>query len=65
MVYYRLHGSPKMYYSAYTEQYIELLATRIGADLAQERLVWCILDNTTLGGAARNALELLRRIAGP
>lgn len=61
-VYYRLHGSPKMYYSAYTEQYIESLAARIGADRAQERSVWCIFDNTTLGAAARNGLELLARI---
>lgn len=62
MIYYRLHGSPRMYYSAYTEQYLELLGTRILADLAREQLVWCIFDNTALGAATRNALDLLARI---
>lgn len=56
MSYYRLHGSPKIYCSAYTDQYIESLATRIRSDRADERVVWCIFDNTALGAATRNAL---------
>lgn len=63
MSYYRLHGSPKMYYSAYTDQYIESLATRIRSDRADERVVWCIFDNTALGAATRNALDMLARTA--
>jgi uncharacterized protein YecE (DUF72 family) len=59
MAYYRLHGSPKMYYSAYTEEYVEALASRIGEDAAAGRQVWCIFDNTTLGAATGNALDLL------
>lgn len=57
--YYRLHGSPRTYYSAYTPQYIESLATRIQGELRDGKLVWCIFDNTALGAATSNALELL------
>lgn len=58
MSYYRLHGSPKIYYSAYSEEYVAALASRIQADAGEGRPVWCIFDNTTLGAATRNALEL-------
>src|SRR4051794_14248133 len=45
LVYYRLHGSPKMYYSAYPAEYLDALAD----PLTQARIaapVWCIFDNT-------------------
>jgi uncharacterized protein YecE (DUF72 family) len=58
MSYYRLHGSPRIYYSAYSEEYIAALASRLQADAGEGRSVWCIFDNTTLGAATRNALEL-------
>jgi uncharacterized protein YecE (DUF72 family) len=60
--YYRLHGSPKMYYSAYPEEYLDALAARLRADAAAGRSVWCIFDNTTLGAATRNALDLRSRL---
>lgn len=60
--YYRLHGSPKMYYSAYSAEFIAALATRLREDLAAIRSVWCIFDNTTLGAATGNALDLLRAL---
>lgn len=60
--YYRLHGSPRTYYSAYTEEYLDALAVRIQADRAAGRQVWCIFDNTTLGAATRNALDLRSRL---
>jgi uncharacterized protein YecE (DUF72 family) len=62
MRYYRLHGSPKMYYSAYSEEYLAALASRLQADRAAGRTVWCIFDNTTLGAATRNALDLRSRL---
>ncbi|HEX3556456.1 MAG TPA: DUF72 domain-containing protein [Thermoanaerobaculia bacterium] len=58
MSYYRLHGSPKIYYSAYSAEFIAVLASRIQADAEADRQVWCIFDNTTLGAATRNASEL-------
>ena len=58
LVYHRLHGSPRMYYSAYDGDYLRALAPRLRADAAA-REVWCIFDNTAAGAAARNALDLL------
>ena len=55
--YYRLHGSPKVYYSRYSAEFIRTLADRLREDAAG-RIVWCIFDNTTLGAATGNALEL-------
>lgn len=63
MTYYRLHGSPRMHYSAYTEQYLASLASRIQTDLLEHRTAWCIFDNTTLGAATTNALDLIARLA--
>lgn len=60
--YYRLHGSPKMYYSAYDADFIEQLAVRMHADVNAGRTVWAIFDNTTLGAATRNALDLARAL---
>jgi uncharacterized protein YecE (DUF72 family) len=60
--YYRLHGSPRMYYSVYPQSQIDDLGARIEADRQEDRQVWCIFDNTTLGGATRNALDLRARL---
>lgn len=64
LAYYRLHGSPRIYYSAYDADYLDALAARIGADLRAGREVWCIFDNTAAGAAAQNALELVSRLDG-
>ncbi|HYQ84885.1 MAG TPA: DUF72 domain-containing protein, partial [Rubrobacter sp.] len=61
--YYRLHGSPRIYYSAYSDDYLASLAERIRADIGEGRTVWCIFDNTTLGAATGNALDLASRLA--
>jgi uncharacterized protein YecE (DUF72 family) len=56
--YWRLHGSPKIYYSAYSNEFINRLAHRLKREKEEGRVVWCIFDNTTLGAATRNALDL-------
>ena len=56
--YFRLHGSPKVYYSSYPDEFIARLADRLSQEVAEERTVWCIFDNTTLGAATRNAIDL-------
>jgi uncharacterized protein YecE (DUF72 family) len=61
MSYYRLHGSPKIYYSTYSAEFIVSLADRLTQD-SVERDVWVIFDNTTLGAATRNALELREQL---
>jgi uncharacterized protein YecE (DUF72 family) len=62
LVYYRLHGSPEMYYSAYAAAYLDALAERLTALARSDVPAWCIFDNTALGAATRNALELLERL---
>ena len=58
MSYYRLHGWPKVYYSTYSAAFIESLAERLREERSAGRAVWVIFDNTTLGAATRNALDL-------
>ena len=61
--YYRLHGSPRVYYSAYDARYLRRLAARLKADDAET--IWCIFDNTASGAAIANALSLLSLLARP
>ena len=56
--YYRLHGSPTIYRSSYDAAFLEALAFQVRQDAEAERRVWVIFDNTTLGAATRNALDL-------
>jgi uncharacterized protein YecE (DUF72 family) len=56
LAYWRLHGSPKMYFSAYSEAQLSALAQTLGSGPAQT--VWCIFDNTGEGAAAADALTL-------
>lgn len=58
LVYYRLHGSPRRYYSEYGEEFARRLADEILA-LPRRTSVWCIFDNTASGAAAADALGLL------
>lgn len=58
LAYFRLHGSPRMYYSAYEDQYLNALAVRLRALRRRRIPTWCIFDNTTLGAASGNALDL-------
>jgi len=55
--YVRLHGSPRIYYSAYEASFLHRLGERLAAMLATSD-VWCIFDNTALGAAMENALDL-------
>jgi uncharacterized protein YecE (DUF72 family) len=55
--YFRLHGSPRIYYSAYEASFLHGLDERLTALLATSD-VWCIFDNTALGAAMENALTL-------
>jgi uncharacterized protein YecE (DUF72 family) len=63
LAYYRLHGSPRVYWSAYDEAYLEALASRLTSEAAAGRDVWCVFDNTASGAAAANALDLRRMLA--
>lgn len=54
--YYRLHGSPRIYYSAYSPEYLAAMAERIASDAAAEIETWCIFDNTAAFAATGDAL---------
>jgi uncharacterized protein YecE (DUF72 family) len=62
MTYVRLHGSPRTYYSSYTDDYLDALAPRLAVEAEAGRETWCIFDNTAAGAAAQNALDLLARL---
>jgi uncharacterized protein YecE (DUF72 family) len=51
--YWRLHGSPRIYYSPYGEEALTALAARLAARSDAE--TWCVFDNTALGAAVENA----------
>lgn len=59
--YFRLHGSPRLYYSAYSSDFLKELAMRLLVRATNSE-AWCIFDNTTLGSATSNALELKDRL---
>lgn len=57
--YYRLHGSPRKYFSGYEDESIRRLASAL-EEAARE--VWCIFDNTAGGAAAGDAFNLSNAI---
>jgi uncharacterized protein YecE (DUF72 family) len=58
LAYFRLHGSPRTYWSRYDENFIAALARTVESIPAAEE-VWCVFDNTAGGAAIENAWELL------
>jgi uncharacterized protein YecE (DUF72 family) len=61
IAYFRLHGSPVMYHSSYEDAYLDRLASRM-RELASDRPVWCVFDNTARGAATINGLALADRL---
>lgn len=56
--YFRLHGAPRIYYSAYDGGYLRALKSQLCAASSPGE-TWCIFDNTAAGAALQNALDLL------
>lgn len=65
LVYLRLHGSPRTYYSPYGHALLDRLAARLVLEAATADTVWCIFDNTASGAATENALYTRRAVQGP
>jgi uncharacterized protein YecE (DUF72 family) len=55
VAYYRLHGSPRMYFSPYDQPFLAAIATRVGEHAAA---AWCMFDNTGSGAAFENAVRM-------
>ncbi|RMF56225.1 MAG: DUF72 domain-containing protein [Calditrichaeota bacterium] len=60
--YFRLHGSPKQYYSEYSIDFLNTLLDQM-LFLAEDHEVWCIFNNTASGAAFKNALQLLDNLS--
>lgn len=58
MVYWRLHGVPRIYYSSYPEEYLQRLLERLEVSSAKNVPTWCIFDNSASGAALCNALVM-------
>ena len=63
LAYFRLHGSPQIYYSAYGHDQIANLAGSMKELQRLEKVVWCIFDNTAAGAATLNAIDLRTRLS--
>jgi uncharacterized protein YecE (DUF72 family) len=61
--YFRWHGSPVMYESAYDPVRLDELARQLAESVAA-RPTWCIFDNTKFGAATIDAMALERRLGG-
>jgi uncharacterized protein YecE (DUF72 family) len=62
IAYFRLHGSPRMYYSAYEPPFMSALVRRLEA---QSVPTWCIFDNAAEGAALGDALAVLEQVRTP
>ncbi|MGF6230670.1 uncharacterized protein YecE (DUF72 family) [Inquilinus ginsengisoli] len=59
LVYYRLHGSPRIYYSDYDEAVLAGMRRRLQTHRAAGVPAWCIFDNTAAFAALGNALAVM------
>jgi uncharacterized protein YecE (DUF72 family) len=58
IVYVRLHGSPEMYKSSYSDDTLLSIAELLADQARTTSNVWCVFDNTMDGAAICNALTL-------
>ncbi len=56
LTYLRLHGSPRIYHSSYSPQFIDAALKTLSQSVAQGSDCWCVFDNTASGAATANAL---------
>ena len=61
LAYFRLHGSPRTYWSRYDEHAVATLAATVRS-ISSAADVWCVFDNTASGAAIDNACELRERL---
>lgn len=57
--YWRLHGTPRVYHSAYGAERVQAYARLLSQSVNEGVPTWCIFDNTASGHALADALCLL------
>lgn len=62
LVYLRLHGSPRTYWSAYDADVLAQLGRRLLQAQREGVSCWCIFDNTAGGEAIGNAMTVVRDV---
>jgi uncharacterized protein YecE (DUF72 family) len=60
--YFRLHGSPRIYYDAYSDAALAGIERRLRRPDRATVQRWCVFDNTALGHAVANGLDLIERL---
>lgn len=63
VMYIRLHGSPVIYHSDYSQDFLDSLSKELKLHQRESRRAWCIFDNTASGAALGNALAILNKLA--
>jgi len=63
LTYYRLHGSPRVYYSAYAPGDLAEMARTLTGE-RRTAPVWCVFDNTAASAALGDALTVVDAIPG-
>ena len=64
LIYHRLHGSPRIYHSPYSEQAVEAVVVPLALTAREGSECWCVFDNTASGAATVNALTANGLLAG-
>ncbi|WP_122437606.1 DUF72 domain-containing protein [Pseudomonas viridiflava] len=62
--YWRLHGSPQIYYSAYGADRLATIAEQLRRSEQEGAATWCLFDNTASGAAVGDALGLQEQLVG-
>lgn len=62
LAYWRLHGSPAMYRSAYSDDALDRYAALIERSAQDAETVWCMFDNTAASAATLGALTLMTKM---
>jgi uncharacterized protein YecE (DUF72 family) len=64
MQYLRLHGSPRIYYDSYPDATLRRISLKLRRPASHTSQRWCIFDNTALGHATSNGLDMIDYLKG-
>ncbi len=64
LAYYRLHGTPRVYFSDYPPEALTAWAAKLRDSAAVGAEIWCIFDNTAGSRAIGNAIAMKELVTG-